>query len=167
MTPHFKSAPASRNHHHNYPGGLVVHTYEVFQIAKSMIDSLPALNSPYEFSPYGLETDIEDRNTILRILFIASLYHDYCKVFEYDEFGNKTNWADQVGHVVGGYELFCEDMKDVISTELSGTERNEISHILLSHHGRKEWGSPVEPQTALAQMFHYADMLSSHYGKGK
>jgi 3'-5' exoribonuclease len=41
-----------------------------------------------------------------------------------------------------------------------------IEHAILAHHGRQEWGSPVEPVTAEAYILHYADMLSVRFGPG-
>jgi len=45
--------------------------------------------------------------------------------------------------------------------EISEAQLERIEHLLLSHHGRKEWGSPVEPLTAEAFILHAADMMSS------
>jgi hypothetical protein len=41
-----------------------------------------------------------------------------------------------------------------------------VEHAILAHHGWKEWGSPVEPQTVEVQILHFADMLSCQYGAG-
>lgn len=153
INPNFREAKASRSHHHIYAGGLAIHTLEVLNMC---------VNFPVSVLNVQFDSDWKE---IMRIFFISALYHDYCKIFEYDEMSNKTNWGDQIGHVVGGYQMFQEDHASL--GELTGQEINIISHILLSHHGKKEWGSPVEPQTAFAAIFHYADMLSAFYGKGK
>jgi 23S rRNA maturation-related 3'-5' exoribonuclease YhaM len=44
-------------------------------------------------------------------------------------------------------------------------ERDAVIHCMLSHHGRREWGSPVEPVTPEAYILHVADMLSSREGQ--
>jgi 3'-5' exoribonuclease len=43
--------------------------------------------------------------------------------------------------------------------------RDDIGHMILSHHGRLEWNSPVEPQTVEAQILHFADYLNAFYAK--
>lgn len=142
--PKFATAPAAATHHHNYDGGLAEHTLEVAQFAMEFAKG------------FGVS----------HLALVAAIFHDFHKVHEYvfvvDKI-EKTPYLYETGHVVGSWEYF----RAVAHAEgFSPDEIDAISHALLAHHGRREWGSPVEPATPLAWALHSADMLSSRgYGK--
>lgn len=142
--PKFVESPGSLTRHHNYRGGLAQHTLEVAE----MCVNLTVL-------------DREDTNRIL----VAAVFHDYGKIHEYRfvedlmspscERIEATPFRDLVRHVVWSWAFF-----DANATNLKTEDRLAIGHAMLAHHGRKEWGSPVEPQTAIAHLLHTADMMS-------
>lgn len=140
--PRFLESPASAGHHpgpHQAEGGLVLHTLEVAQHAI-------ALARPH----VGLAN---------RAL-LAAVFHDYGKIHEYaltPDGVTKLPFHARIGHVAWSWAAFYEAAKGIISPE----EIEDIGHAMLAHHGRREWGSPVEPQTRLAYILHTADMLSS------
>lgn len=138
--PEFAKCPGGASHHHNYEGGLAQHTWEVAAHAVSMTAS----------------------DYIRRQLIVAAVFHDYGKIFEYviedDGSISRTPFIKQIGHVVWGWHYFLTAARD---RNYDPSWCNEIGHALLAHHGRKEWGSPVEPATPLAYILHSADMLSS------
>jgi len=144
--PLFKIYPGGVTRHHNYDGGLPVHTNEVLQFALAL--AVPA-------------------NADFQILTVAVILHDYLKIRDYEKDGlywRKTQYHDQIRHVAGGYAnwlLLCRQRG--IGFEFQDT----IGHCLLSHHGQLEWGSPIVPQTKEAQILHYADMMSMMYGEGR
>lgn len=151
----FALAPASTKHHHVYEGGLAVHTAEVCYFAK--------LGSPF------LES--KERQDLVS----AAIMHDMMKVRDYkrvmDSSGpydvpvhpaawEKTDYAKKIYHIVGGpiqiaYELGWDGLP---------ANHVDIVHMMLAHHGRKEYGSPVEPQTAGAILLNTADNLSLKLG---
>jgi 3'-5' exoribonuclease len=154
-TDEFKTSPASHHHHHAYPGGLAEHTDEVVQLLEH----------------YGTLGHI-DRN----VLLTAAVWHDFHKIYEYlvsrvikdstkvtelpapDTYQiDYSPYANHIGHVVGGYSEFVTVAG---RTRLSDTQIAAIGHCLLTHHGRREWGSPVEPHTEEAFLLHMADMRS-------
>jgi len=93
-------------------------------------------------------------------LITAVIWHDYMKVKDYcwlDGKIVKTDYGKKIYHVAGSAMEFHFHAASCLSTEV--LER--IEHLLLSHHGRKEFGSPVEPQTAEAFILHTADMMSA------
>jgi 3'-5' exoribonuclease len=148
--PRFAEAPGGAKHHHNYVGGLADHTLEVAEMAMGFIKS-------FGFEKWAL---------------IAAIFHDYGKVLEYkihyDIDGqlasiSTTPFKDMVAHIPYSWEFFRRAAGEAGMTT---TEIDEISHAILAHHGRKEWGSPVEPRTPLAFALHSADMLSMQ-GWGK
>jgi 3'-5' exoribonuclease len=146
----FNTAPASIGHHveyHRLDGGLIVHTAEVLKHAIGMARTCHA--------------DIA-------ILVVAAIFHDCMKVRDYqkDEDGQ---WKDAyykniIRHLCGSHAEFVAKCQ---IWNLSGPHVDHIEHCILAHHGRKEWGSPVDPQTKEAMILHFADMLSCNYGEGR
>jgi 3'-5' exoribonuclease len=137
--PAFVTAPGGFTVHHNYKHGLVIHVNEVMRNVMSMT--------------YGEASDE---------LVTAVIWHDYMKIKEYalNESGEvvKLPYRKLICHVPGSaMEFHFHAASILMSTET--LER--IEHLLLSHHGRREWRSPVEPQTAEALILHAADMMSA------
>lgn len=139
----FYLCPAAKEHHHAYPGGLLVHTAEVLK------KTLQALEG-------------EDDHT-LSIGVIAAIWHDAAKIKEYSTVGgeiSKLPYFYEIGHVHGSCMLLASYVPELVGS----VDFQDIEHCILSHHGRKEWGSPVEPQTKAAMALHFADMWSSRFG---
>lgn len=161
----FQDGYGSAGKHHAYPGGLVVHTLEVLKGALAMAEVYP-------------EADKE-------ILTVAAIYHDYMKVQEYNpeqpgegKYSDgepvrfaKTEYSKLIRHVAGSYGEFLMNLQLLdpppLYSQAMEVKFLKIQHCILSHHGRKEWGSPVEPQIVEAQILHFADMLSYQYGQGR
>lgn len=134
--PRFQISPGGSEHHHNYPHGLVIHVNEVMQNVLSM-SSNPS----------------DD-------LITAVIWHDYMKIKDYALDGDqvvKLPYLKLINHVAGPAMEFHHAALGL----LPSAQLENIEHLLLSHHGRKEWGSPVEPLTAEAFILHAADMMSS------
>ena len=152
---HWGYGSSSGEHqHHCYPGGLAVHTAEVYEGALGMGQT------------YGADLDV---------LRIAAVWHDYYKIYEYTRTNDpekpveRNQYSKKVGHVVGSWEAWMEHTQ-IRPVNWSGDHTAlvyQVGHCLLAHHGRKEWGSPVEPQTVEAQILHYADMMSMLWGPGR
>lgn len=135
----FALAPGGSSHHHTFEGGLAIHTLEVVETVISMTNA--------------------NENAVA-----AAMMHDFAKVYEYDIVGDKIiklPFSRLVGHVVYSWYLFMRRAHWQLDQETI----DEISHAMLAHHGRREWGSPVEPQTDIAFALHSADMLSMQAGK--
>ena len=146
--PNFGTHCGSVDKHHAYLGGLVVHTFEVASYALHMVEMFPDA----------------DRDVVLT----AAIFHDFMKVRDYGIHTPvagfyETAYRDLVRHVAGSHAEFVRLVHDCDVTEVTVLK---IEHAILAHHGRKEWGSPIEPQTLEAHILHYADMLSVKYGPG-
>jgi 3'-5' exoribonuclease len=126
--------PGSIDKHHAYEGGLVKHTYEVMCIAYDMAETTGAVKT---------------------IVMEAAAWHDVGKVRCYAPLSDgtwiKTGVYHQVGHVIESHHMYLE---------LEGNNL-AVEHAILAHHGRREWRSPVEPQTLEAWVVHWADMSSA------
>lgn len=144
--------PASTKHHHVYEGGLLVHTAEVVKY--------------YFHTSLGI-MDVDS----FRVGLIAALLHDHRKIADYAKNASgiweKTRHGDEIYHVADGWaHLKAWWLGEQGSATMSEAYLDRIGHCLLSHHGRLEWRSPVEPQTIEARMLHNADMLSVNHGPG-
>jgi 3'-5' exoribonuclease len=144
--PKFVTQVGSENKHHAYEGGLAIHTFEVTTYAMKMAEMLPQAES--------------------EVVGTAAIFHDFMKVREYVpvEGGvGKTHYRNLVRHVAGSHAEF---VKAIAGRGVKDEVAMRIEHAILAHHGRQDWGSPVEQQTAEAHILHYADMLSVRFGKG-
>ena len=137
----YSKAPAAKVNHHNYPGGLLTHTFQLLNIYHHIFPSLPFSTNPF-------------------IVSIACLFHDYLKLSEY----NPTTFDYQPtlflkGHVVGSAEVLGSLMSKY---QFDSLLILHCQHAILAHHGTREWGSPVLPSTPEAFLVHHLDMLSGH-----
>lgn len=137
----FKISPAAKRHHHNYVGGLMQHILECIDYAKALFPVT--------------QTEINHE-----IILAGCIMHDFGKIFEYIvdlETGVvevNENWQGiWINHSHWG---FCW-------ANMNGFY--DLGHIIASHHGIKDFGALVEPQTREAELLHEIDMLSSRLGR--
>jgi len=144
------SCPAASAIHHNYSGGLLVHTAEVLDLCRAIYESC---KEPYGF----INRDV---------LYAGAILHDIGKVETY--FITEAGLADQlateqsIGHIFYGMDL----VKNVGESE--GIEQdfiNEVIHLIASHHGKIEWGSYRPTQSQEATILSSVDLISSRNGK--
>ena len=129
--------PASIIKHQSHEHGLLTHTLQVAEHVKEL-----AVNY-YVDKPLAIA---------------GALLHDIGKVDEYIFVRGRrptlrSRNGQLIGHVTMGH-----------ARAMSFTDDTELLHIILSHHGRQEWGSPKEPQTREAWLVHLCDMISSRVG---
>jgi 3'-5' exoribonuclease len=136
--PAFLVSPGGSEHHHNYKHGLVIHVNEVMQNVLALTVGNPS----------------DELRT-------AVIWHDYMKIHDYSigEYGEivKMPYRKLINHVAGSAMEFHLHATSCLDSE----QLERIEHLLLSHHGRREWGSPVEPLTSDALILHAADMMSA------
>lgn len=138
----FKKLPAAVAHHHAYVHGLLEHTLGVARSAKAIAQS-------YVGTEY--EPDID-------IVVAGALLHDIGKIDTYvlDPGPLSTLEGTVLDHIATGYAKFI-GLADRFG--LSPLTRTLLGHIILSHHGQKEFGSPVLPATPEAFVVAAADNL--------
>ena len=138
--------PGAVRVHHNYVGGTLVHSYNVAVKAR-------ALASVTEGANVDLAT-------------VGAMLHDIGKLYTYRLDGvniDKTANGKLYDHIFIGAEFignFAEAHVDVDDPYVYGKVRL-LRHIILSHHGSLEFGSPVTPQCIEAYIVHYADALDA------
>ncbi len=140
----YESAAAKVNHHH-YVGGLAQHVLEMLNI----MDSLKGFYSHVDYD----------------LVIAGIILHDFGKVQELKRTGFSFDYTIK-GKLLGHMEIICEIMERTIvkyqefkSFAVSG-KYTLLKHIILGHHGRLEYGSPVEPQTIEAEMVSKLDDVS-------
>ncbi len=142
----FTTAPAGIKNHHAYQGGLVEHVVTLLNLADRITDLYPEL----------------DRDLLLTGIFL----HDIGKVDElsYNRAFAYTDEGQLVGHLVMGVEMLREKVERC--AELTGEEFPpelllRLKHMIVSHHGSYEFGSPKLPMTLEAVALHYLDNLDA------
>lgn len=138
--PRFAAAPAARGMHHAYIGGLLEHSLSMATLAETLADHYPYVNKD--------------------LLVAGALVHDMGKTAEYTmegEFGFSED-GRLVGHIVR-----ATVMVETAAAELDfpEDELRHLVHLITSHHGTLEWGSPVTPKTIEAILLHQIDLLDS------
>jgi 3'-5' exoribonuclease len=138
----FRDLPAAVSHHHAYVHGLLEHTLAVTRSAR-------ALGEAYRSAGAALDIDI---------VTAGGLLHDIGKVESYrlDPFPSMTVPGTVIDHIALGFSLFSRLARE---HGLKSGTATAIGHILVSHHGRKEYGSPVLPATPEAMVVSSADEL--------
>jgi 3'-5' exoribonuclease len=142
----FTMAPAGIKNHHAYQGGLLEHVVTLLNVADRIVAFYPEL----------------DRDLLLTGIFL----HDIGKVDElsYDRSFAYTDEGQLVGHLVMGVELL--DAKVERCAELTGEPFPRelllrLKHMIVSHHGAYEFGSPKLPMTLEAIALHLLDNLDA------
>jgi 3'-5' exoribonuclease len=137
----YKRAPAAKTMHHAYIGGLLEHVVSLCGLAKQAAAHYPELN--------------------LDLLLTAALLHDVGKLEElcYDRSIGYTVEGQLLGHIVMELETVTRAM-DAIEG-FPGKLKTIVQHLLISHHGQYEFGSPKLPMIREALVFHYLDDLDS------
>lgn len=167
------SGSSRKEQHHYGKSGLAIHTHEVVELC---------LQSANYFDIPQIQK---------QMLLIAAIFHDAGKMWDYqpiditDDFvnnkdGSKTiikhafqEWKSsdhkyRIHHITRSAlcwndAFYSSERPDWLDNETS----DEITHAILAHHGRKEWGSPVEPKSKIAWILHTCDMMSARVFESK
>jgi len=137
----FRTAPAAKAMHHVYLGGLLEHSLAVAALADDVCGHYPTVNRD--------------------LLLAGALLHDVGKVGElcYRRSFGYTDEGKLLGHIVMGVEMVAERIRTLpgFPADLATV----LKHLLLSHHGQYEYGSPKRPKTLEAVILNFLDDLDS------
>ena len=135
----FKRAPAGKSIHHPYLGGLLEHTLSLLKLILKVVENYR-----------GIDVDL---------LLIGGFLHDIGKVYEFS-FDRSVEYTDSgqlLGHLVMEVEIVNEKIKSI--ADFPEPLAMLVKHMIVSHHGSYEFGSPKLPQTVEAVILHYLDDL--------
>ncbi len=139
----FTNSPAAKIHHHNYSGGLLIHTIEVVKICENLCNIYEKLDHD--------------------LLITGALLHDIGKIETY-ETKIENIQIKFVGYMLDHIYIGA-NMVDNVASEIGVDDdtRIKLIHMILSHHGETSlgWGSTVDPKIPEALALHYADDISA------
>lgn len=141
----FNHAPSAISHHHNYVGGNLEHTAGVVRLCNIICEQYPEVNKD--------------------IVITGAILHDIGKLKEYT-YGatvDKSEEGNFIGHIVIGDRWVKEKIEELRKSgkKFDKELEDQLTHLMLSHHGRYEWGSPKMPKTIEACVVHQADLMDS------
>jgi 3'-5' exoribonuclease len=140
--PHWSGSSKPEQHHYG-SGRLIEHTLEVVELC---------LQNNKFFPP---NKQVEEHK-----VFLAALFHDVGKMWDYewtDSSGWGGSWHKRNIHHISRSALVWNQ----VAIEHNLEYADEILHAILAHHGLREWGSPVAPNSRLAWLLHLCDGLSA------
>lgn len=151
----FRRTAAARNYHHARRGGLVEHTAQMVRVGLAIAPLYPQLN--------------------VDLLIAGILFHDSGKLWEnqFSENGFVMGYDERgelIGHISIGLELVNSLWRKLLSENAAAWKdflpasedvRMHLLHLVGSHHGEMQFGSPVFPKTPEAMALHYIDNLDA------
>ena len=141
----YTSSPSAITHHHNYVGGNLEHSVGVVRLCKSICEMYDGINRD--------------------IVIAGAILHDIGKLKEYRAGAaiDKTDEGNFIGHIVMGDRWIREKIAELREKgkDFEQDLEDRLCHIILSHHGKYEFGSPRMPKTIEAAVIHAADMMDS------
>ena len=151
-----KRAPAAMKQHNAWIGGLTEHIWSMLQYATNLV------NHYKENYNKSLSKD--------KVIF-GIIAHDLGKIIEYT-YDSAIGYAPRgvlTPHIVAGACWVYEEANKawptmgLMAPDEFARERDHLVHIVASHHGKGEWGSPVVPSTLEAVLVHQIDMIDSKF----
>ena len=141
IAPRYKRAPAAKVMHHAYIGGLIEHVAGLCAMAQRMAAHYP-------------ELDVD-------LLLTVAMLHDVGKLDElcYERAIGYTTEGQLLGHIVMELETVSRAIDAIPG--FPAPLKIVVQHLLISHHGQYEFGSPKLPMIREAMVFHYMDDLDS------
>jgi 3'-5' exoribonuclease len=136
----FLEYPAATKNHHEFVSGLVYHVVSMLDLAKSISTLYPSL----------------DRD----LLYAGVILHDMGKVLELS--GPISTVYTVEGNLLGHITIMVNEIgKAAEELGITGEEVLILKHLVLSHHGKSEWGSPKPPLIKEAEILHYIDNIDA------
>ena len=141
IAPRYKRAPAAKVMHHAFIGGLLEHVVGLCALAQLL-------------ATHYAELDVD-------LLLTAAMLHDVGKLDElcYERAIGYTTEGQLLGHIVMELETVSRAIDGI--SGFPAPLKTVVQHMLISHHGQYEFGSPKLPMIREAMVFHYMDDLDS------
>lgn len=139
-------APAGIKHHHAYAGGLLQHVVCLMELVQLVAPCYPQVHAD--------------------LVLMGAFLHDIGKVDEltYDRVLGYSDEGQLVGHLVQGVLLLEQKVREAelwAGEPIPAEVVLDLKHMIVSHHGKLEFGSPKVPMTLEAVLLHYLDDLDA------
>lgn len=137
----YTRAPAAKLMHHAYLGGLLEHTLSMAVLAEMIAGHYS-----------GVDRDL---------LLAGVILHDVGKTRELD-YARRIDYTDEgrlLSHIVIGLSLLDEKLRQV--PDMPPEQVHLLKHMIVSHHGERQFGSPEPPKTIEAVLLNYIDEMDS------
>lgn len=132
--------PAATRNHHNYVSGLAHHIVTMLRLGREVGEIYPEVNKD--------------------LLYAGIIVHDLGKIRELSD-PDSPGYTTE-GRLLGHITIMAEEVERAArELHIEGEEVLALKHLVLSHHGKNEWGSPKTPHIREAEILHYIDMLDS------
>ncbi|ASN06596.1 3'-5' exoribonuclease YhaM [Virgibacillus necropolis] len=132
--------PAATKNHHEYVSGLAHHVVSMIALAKELHKLYPQINKD--------------------LLYAGVILHDLGKLKELS--GVITTSYTIEGKLLGHIPMMVEEIGHVArELQIEGEEVLILQHLVLSHHGKAEWGSPKPPMVREAELLHLIDLIDA------
>jgi 3'-5' exoribonuclease len=157
--PGFFKLPATISEkHHDYVGGLAVHTWEVMHLCRASAESPVRKPRPVDAA----------------VLAVSAMWHDMGKTRYYaqQEVNFQTVNRKSATGTLGNTHIMLAliEWGKIVETwgefPLDSTQSDKVTHCIGGHHGKLAWGSPVVPNSQEAVILHHADVQSVMLGGG-
>ena len=137
----YRQAPAAKSLHHAFIGGLLEHVVSLMKLCETVAALYPQINRD--------------------LLLAGAFLHDIGKIYElnYQRSFSYTTRGQLLGHMIIELEMLHE--KIALVPDFPAELKILIEHLIISHHGKYEFGSPKLPMFPEALMLHYLDDLDS------
>ena len=137
----YRTAPAAKSVHHAWLGGLIEHVLSICRLGKTIAAQYAYID--------------------LDLLLTGAILHDVGKIAEltYERSFGYSSEGQLLGHIVIGLRLLHEKLQRF--PEFPPKLRVLVEHMIISHHGELEFGSPKIPLFLEAQLLHFLDNLDS------
>lgn len=132
--------------HHYGKGGLLRHTWEVCALCFQ--------NATFYKSVHDID---------MKVLFLAALFHDYGKVWDYRYIEHRDTYIP-TAHLREIHHISRSAIEWAMIARVHKVDQaltDKVTHCILSHHGKREYGSPVAPFTREAWILHLSDNMSA------
>jgi len=132
--------PAASKNHHAFVSGLAYHIVSMLKIGKQLCDIYPELNRD--------------------LLYAGIILHDIGKIHELSGAVSTTYTTE--GTLLGHISVMVAEIKEVAKElQIESEEVIILQHIVLSHHGKAEWGSAKPPLVREAEILHFIDLIDA------
>ncbi len=138
----FYTFPAAKSNHHDFAGGLAFHTISILRQAHAIVSQYDGINAP--------------------LLYAGAILHDLGKTIELS--GPVATEYTLAGNLLGHISIMDAEISetaDKLGIDPESQDLLLLRHMILSHHGLLEYGSPEQPKILEAEILHHLDELDA------